>query len=85
MCPEMGHWSTTKRGNSSEAIQAAVLTQMFQDGLAAGVNPLMWFKVYDDAWPGSNEDTELDETMGLRRLDRSLKPAYFAYKNLANP
>jgi hypothetical protein len=82
MCPETGYHSSTK-SRSSETLQAYELAKIFVEGAQAGVNPIMWFKFYDTAWADSAEDTASTYTMGLRRLDRSLKPSYFRFKRLA--
>jgi hypothetical protein len=79
ICPEAGYWSSPKHG-SSEQGQAQRLVQMYTRGLASGVEILSWHKVLDKAWAGSDDDKYAGDTTGLRRVDGSLKPAYFAYQ-----
>jgi hypothetical protein len=82
ICPEMGYWSSYKWG-SSESQQAESLVQMYMRGLSVGVQPLGWYKVFDDTVAGSAGDTNATFTSGLLRVDGSLKPSYYAYKTLA--
>jgi len=81
ICPEMGYWSSPKFG-SSEDMQAWRLIQMYVRSLSIDMQPLSWFKVFDDANAGSAGDTDPDKTSGLLRLDSSYKPAYYAYQTL---
>jgi hypothetical protein len=80
--PEVGYWSSSKWG-SSESNQAVKLIQIFTEGLALGVRPLIWYKIYDSVVAGSEEDTSPGLTTGLLRKDGSPKLAYYAYQTLA--
>jgi hypothetical protein len=73
--PEMGYWSDTAVG-SSEGWQAEYLVQMFTTGLAAGIEQLSWFKVFDEG-TGS-------EMHGLFRGHdlAAPKPSYTAYATM---
>jgi hypothetical protein len=81
ICPEMGYWSSPKYGSSEEG-QARRLVQMYVRGLSMDMQPLSWYKVFDDAVPRSEEDTAPGETPGLFRVDGSAKPSYYAYKTM---
>ncbi|HEY0736355.1 MAG TPA: hypothetical protein VGD69_15680 [Herpetosiphonaceae bacterium] len=73
LVPETGYWSAAAEG-SSEAKQAQKLTQIFVEGLAAGVRELSYFTVFDSA--------DGRETSGLfhgQDLNRP-KLAYSAYR-----
>lgn len=81
ICPEMGYWSSSKYG-SSEQEQARRLVQMYVRGLSVDIHPLLWYKVFDAAEEGSDEDTGPDRTSGLLRVNGSYKPSYYAYQTL---
>jgi hypothetical protein len=81
ICPEMGYWSSPKHG-SSENEQAMRLVQMYVRGLSTGMQPLSWYKVFDDAVPWSEQDHSAGETAGLFRVDGTAKPAYYAYQRM---
>jgi hypothetical protein len=81
ICPEMGYWSSPKHG-SSENEQAMRLVQMHVRGLSTGMQPLSWYKVFDDAVPWSEQDHSPGETTGLFRVDGTAKPAYYAYQRM---
>ena len=68
--PEMGYWSSPTF-DSSEAAQAQRLVQMYVRGLSAEIELMSWYKVFDVAVAGSAEDTAMDKTSGLLRVDRS--------------
>jgi len=74
--PEMGFWST---GSSSQITQARELVKIYARGLAAGIEQLSWFSVYDDGcncglFPSLYAEGNLDHP----------KLAYTAYANLVN-
>jgi hypothetical protein len=77
LVPEMGYWSDPAVG-SNENWQAEYLVQMYTTGLAAGIEQLSWFDVFDNG-PGS-------EMHGLfRNRDLSApKPAYTAYATMTS-
>jgi hypothetical protein len=81
ICPEMGYWSSPKFG-SNEQMQAQRLVQMYMRSLSVDMKPLSWYKVFDAAWAGSDEDEFPDRTSGLFRVDGTPKPAYFAYQTM---
>jgi hypothetical protein len=81
ICPEMGYWSSPIHG-SSEDEQAGRLVQMHARGLSMEMQPLSWYKVFDDVVPGSKEDLYPDRTSGLFRVDGSAKPSYHAYRTM---
>ena len=73
--PETGYWSADSAG-SSEARQAQRLTQIFVEGLAAGVRELSYFSVFDSG--GGLESSGLFHGRDLSRP----KLAYSAYRVL---
>jgi hypothetical protein len=81
VCPEMGYWSSPLHGSSEEG-QARRLVQMYVRGLSMNVQSLSWYKVFDAAEPGSDEDLYPDRTSGLFRVDGSAKPSYYAYQTM---
>ncbi len=81
ICPEAGYWSSPKFG-SSEQGQAQRLVQMYVRSLSVDVQFLSWYKVFDDAVAGSNEDTYPDRTSGLLQMNGTPKPSYDAYGTL---
>ena len=81
ICPEMGYWSSPKHG-SSEQGQAQRLVQMYVRSLSMDMQPLSWYKVFDDVVAESTEDVYPAMTAGLLRRDRSLKPSYHAYQTM---
>jgi hypothetical protein len=83
ICPEMGYWSSPTWGSSEEE-QASWLVQMYAQGLSEGMQMLSWYKVFDNAIPGSPEDQYPDRTSGLLRMDWTPKPAYFAYQTMSH-
>ena len=78
-CPEMGYWSSPEF-DSSEQLQARRLVQMFVRGLSMDIRVMSWYKVYDAAVAGSEDDKYPDRTAGLLRVDGSPKPSYYAYR-----
>lgn len=82
ICPEAGESSSPKWG-TDELKQADYLKQLFTAASEIGISPIMWYKVYDDVWANSSQDTSRIYTTGLRRLDRSLKPSFFSFRELA--
>lgn len=81
MVPEMGYWSSPKF-NSSPDGQARRLVQIYARALSVNMQPLCWYKVFDDAVPESDEDTAAGETSGLLDVDGYEKPSYYAYQTL---
>ena len=81
LCPEMGYWSSPEF-DSSEEVQARRLVQMFVRGLSMDVQMLSWYKIYDAAVAGSEDDKYPDRTSGLLRKDGSSKPSYYAYQTM---
>lgn len=73
LVPETGYWSAPSEG-SSEAKQAQKLTQIFVEGLAAGVHELSYFTVFDSA--DGRESSGLFHGQDLNRP----KLAYSAYR-----
>ncbi|MBV9788997.1 MAG: hypothetical protein JOZ51_12520, partial [Chloroflexi bacterium] len=73
--PETGYWSADSAG-SNEARQAQRLTQIFVEGLAAGVRELSYFSVFDSG--GGMETSGLFHGQDLSRP----KLAYSAYRVL---
>jgi hypothetical protein len=82
VCPEMGYWSSPAHGSSREE-QAARLVQMYVRGLSMDIRPLSWYKVFDAAEAGSDEDLYPDRTSGLLDVDGNPKPSYYAYQTMA--
>jgi hypothetical protein len=73
--PEMGYWSDTAVG-SSEGWQAEYLVQMFTTGLAAGIEQLAWFKVFDEGTGSEMHGLFRNHNLG------EPKPAYSAYATM---
>jgi hypothetical protein len=81
-CPETGYWSSPRHG-STEQKQAQWLVQTYTQGLSEGIKILAYYKVFDDAVAGGPDDLWPDRTSGLLRLDRTKKPAFYAYQTMA--
>jgi hypothetical protein len=80
-CPETGYWSSHLHG-SSEKKQAEWLVRNYTRGVAEGVKIISYYKVFDAVVAGGPDDLYPDRTSGLLRVDRSKKPAYYAYETL---
>jgi hypothetical protein len=80
-CPETGYWSSHLHG-SSEKKQAEWLVRNYTRGLAEGIKIISYYKVFDTVVAGDPDDLYPDRTSGLLRVDRSKKPAYYAYETL---
>jgi hypothetical protein len=81
--PEAAYWSSPLWG-SNEAKQARRLVQMYVRGMSEGIQNLLWYRVFDDTEPGGASDLSADKTCGLLRVDRSLKPSFYAYQAMAS-
>ena len=85
LCPEMGFWSSPKFADSSEAKQARWVAQTYARGLSVPLELMSYYKVFDDAVPGSAEDLGAAHTAGLIKIDGTTrKLAYFAYQTVAH-
>lgn len=81
ICPEMGYWSSEKWG-SSEGGQADRLVQMYVRALSVDMQPLSWYKVFDDAEAGSAQDEYRSDTAGLLDVYGNPKQSYYAYQTM---
>ncbi|MBI4758013.1 MAG: hypothetical protein HY783_03285, partial [Chloroflexi bacterium] len=73
--PEMGYWSDAA-ANSSEELQANRLVKIYVNGLAASLQNMCWFAVFDDG-PG----TEAHGLFWNRDLTQP-KASYWTYKTM---